>query len=124
MSKTEQYVSRRYLREKWDNLKWDMEKVIGVYDDGDDLLKALKYAVKKLKAEPQMVSFREGDKRLYVDPDYLVELYRMVRRDEIVRVIRCKDCKWIDLCKDPEHYEYKGANGFCSKGERKQEVDE
>lgn len=36
MSKTEQYVSRRYLREKWDNLKWDMEKVIGVYDDGDD----------------------------------------------------------------------------------------
>jgi hypothetical protein len=32
----EGYVSRRYLREKWDNLKWDMEKVIGVYDDGDD----------------------------------------------------------------------------------------
>ena len=31
-----QYVSRRYLREKWGNLKWDMEKVIGVYDDGDD----------------------------------------------------------------------------------------
>lgn len=74
--------------------------------------------------EPQMVSFREGDKRLYVDPDYLVELYRMVRRDEIVRVIRCKDCKWIDLCKDPEYYEYKGASGFCSKGERKDEVGE
>lgn len=36
MSKTERYVSRRYLREKWENLKWDMEKVIGVYDDGDD----------------------------------------------------------------------------------------
>lgn len=36
MSKTEWYVSRRYLREKWDNLKWDMEKVIGVYDDGED----------------------------------------------------------------------------------------
>lgn len=33
-------------------------------------------------------------------------------------VVRRKDCKWIDLCKDPEHYEYKGANGFCSKGER------
>ena len=39
-------------------------------------------------------------------------------------IIRCKDCKWIDLCKDPEHYEYKGANGFCSKGERKDEVEE
>lgn len=34
-------------------------------------------------------------------------------------VVQCKDCKWIDLCKDPEFYEYKGANGFCSKGERK-----
>lgn len=36
-------------------------------------------------------------------------------------IVRCKDCKWIDLCKDPEYYEYKGANGFCSKGERKDE---
>lgn len=35
-------------------------------------------------------------------------------------LVRCKDCKWIDLCKDPENYEYKGANGFCSKGERKE----
>lgn len=39
-------------------------------------------------------------------------------------VVRCKECKWIDLCKDPEHYEYKGANGFCSKGDRKDEVEE
>lgn len=30
------YVSRRYLREKWESLKWDMEKVIGVYDEGSD----------------------------------------------------------------------------------------
>ena len=39
---------------------------------------------------------------------------------DMVAVVRCRDCKWIDLCKDPEHYEYKGANGFCSKGERKE----
>lgn len=31
-----QYVSRRYLREKWEKLKWDMEKVVGVYEDGSD----------------------------------------------------------------------------------------
>lgn len=31
-----QYVSRRYLREKWEKLKWDMEEVIGVYDYRDD----------------------------------------------------------------------------------------
>ena len=31
------YVSRRYLNEKWDKLKWDMENVIGVYRrDGED----------------------------------------------------------------------------------------
>ena len=30
------YVSRRYLREKWDSLKWDVENVIGVYDEGSD----------------------------------------------------------------------------------------
>lgn len=31
-----QYVSRRYLREKWDKLKFDMENVVGVYDEGSD----------------------------------------------------------------------------------------
>lgn len=32
------YVSRRYLREKWEDLKWDMENIIRVYsDDGDDV---------------------------------------------------------------------------------------
>lgn len=30
------YVSRRYLREKWEGLKWDMEKVVGVYGEGTD----------------------------------------------------------------------------------------
>lgn len=42
---------------------------------------------------------------------------------EFVKVVRCKDCKWIDLCKDPEVYEYKGRNGFCSLGKRKDEVE-
>lgn len=31
-----QYVSRRYLKEKWEKLRVDMECVIGVYDDGPD----------------------------------------------------------------------------------------
>ena len=43
---------------------------------------------------------------------------------DLVPVVRCKDCKWIDLCKDPEYFEYKGANGFCSLGKRKDEVEE
>lgn len=27
------YVSRKYLKEKWDSLKWDMEKVVDVYNE-------------------------------------------------------------------------------------------
>ena len=30
------YVSRRYLREKWEGLKWDMEMVVRIYDEGSD----------------------------------------------------------------------------------------
>ena len=30
------YVSRKYLREKWESLKWDMEKVIDVYGEKTD----------------------------------------------------------------------------------------
>ena len=36
MGGASKYVSRRYLREKWDGIKWDMEKVLGVYDEGAD----------------------------------------------------------------------------------------
>ena len=25
------YVSRKYLREKWESLKWDMEKTLDIY---------------------------------------------------------------------------------------------
>lgn len=60
--------------------------------------------------------------------NHVVEYYsycvEWAKRKDMVEVVRCKDCKWIDLCKDPEHYEYKGANGFCSKGKRKDEVEE
>lgn len=35
---------------------------------------------------------------------------------EFVQVVRCKDCKWQELCK--KTLEYKGADGYCSKGER------
>ena len=35
---------------------------------------------------------------------------------EIVgEVVRCKDCKWKELCE--KTLEYKGADGYCSKGE-------
>lgn len=30
------YVSRRYLREKWRKVKWDMEKVLEVEDGAED----------------------------------------------------------------------------------------
>jgi hypothetical protein len=47
----------------------------------------------------------------------------VVGYEYVGRLVRCKDCKWIDLCKDPKFYEYKGANGFCSKGDQKDKVE-
>lgn len=36
------YVSRRYLREKWDSLKWDMEKVLDIYGgEGVDIFEKM-----------------------------------------------------------------------------------
>ena len=40
----------------------------------------------------------------------------IVGNKEFVQVVRCKDCKWQELCK--KTLEYKGADGYCSKGER------
>lgn len=45
------YVSRRYLNEKWEKLKWDMENVIGVNKDGSDNVaedsERVKYEIKE-----------------------------------------------------------------------------
>ena len=48
----------------------------------------------------------------------------VVGYEYVGRLVRCGNCKWKDLCKDPEFYEYKGASGFCSKGEQKDKVEE
>ena len=36
---------------------------------------------------------------------------------DAVPAVRCRDCKWNDLCR--ELHEYKGVNGFCSRGEQR-----
>ena len=40
---------------------------------------------------------------------------------DAVEVIRCKDCKWKELCEAA--LEYKGASGYCSKGERREDAE-
>lgn len=39
----------------------------------------------------------------------------------LVEVVRCKDCRWGHLCVFGQHL---GLDGFCSKGERKEQDDE
>lgn len=36
-------------------------------------------------------------------------------------IIRCKDCRWGHLCVFGQHI---GLDGFCSKGERKEQDDD
>lgn len=53
-----QYVSRRYLKEKWEKLRVDMECVIGVYDDGpDDVADAAK------RVSREMADFMDAIKK-------------------------------------------------------------
>nr|DAV04870.1 MAG TPA: hypothetical protein [Caudoviricetes sp.] len=35
---------------------------------------------------------------------------------DVAPVVRCKDCKWANLCNLGQRL---GLNGFCSEGERK-----
>lgn len=37
MGGANKYVSRRYLREKWDKLKWDMEHVVLAEGESDNV---------------------------------------------------------------------------------------
>lgn len=39
---------------------------------------------------------------------------------DAVEVVRCKDCRWGHLCVFGQHL---GLDGFCSKGERKEQDD-
>lgn len=38
---------------------------------------------------------------------------------DAVPIVRCKECKWEELCQ--KTLEYKGSDGYCSKGVRRDE---
>ena len=50
--------------------------------------------------------------------DTIVDLQPTV---DAVEVVRCKDCKWKELCE--QTLEYKGADGYCSRGERREDAE-
>ena len=65
-------------------------------------------ALSKLVGEPIEVFLRRLDLKLPPTVD-------------AVEVIRCKDCKWKELCQ--KTLEYKGVDGYCSKGERREDAE-
>ena len=75
--------------------------------------------------------------RLIVDIDSVIDLFECSDEDlyargtiedaiydgklksvDAVEVVRCKDCRWGHLCVFGQHL---GLDGFCSKGERKEQ---
>lgn len=61
--------------------------------------------------------------------DWADERYRGAMQDALcevlgapnidaVPVVRCGECKWVDVCKVNGHYN--GKNGFCSRGVREE----
>lgn len=56
-------------------------------------------------------------KIMYIDSEKLQELLANIEPVEFIPVVRCKDCEWCAICKVGQHL---GLDGFCSKGERKE----
>ena len=77
---------------------------------------------KYISTEYGLVNLRDGDWVIHLDPEVLAELYWEVQDGKLVRVIRCKDCKYYDAhwC---TYWEDMGMEhtDFCSKAERKED---
>ena len=43
-------------------------------------------------------------------------LWDDIQKAPVIDLVRCGECKWIDVCKVNGYYN--GKNGFCSKGKR------
>ena len=57
----------------------------------------------------------------YTADDIVVDVDREPTAEDVVKVVRCKDCAVQKICR------YKtglGENGFCSQGERREDNDE
>ena len=53
-------------------------------------------------------------------PIYWISYYDEDGNEIVVgKLVKCKDCKWKELCE--KTLEYKGADGYCSKGERRED---
>ena len=79
-----------------------------VWCDPDDET-VIYWSHKGLKAKPEDI--------FKADIDALILAYEKLQSGKATEVIRCKDCKWKELCEKVS--EYKGANGYCSRAERK-----
>ena len=61
----------------------------------------------------------DGYSYLEAPTDTFIDWVNAIPAANVVEVVRCRDCKWNDLCR--ELHEYKGVNGYCSRGERREE---
>jgi hypothetical protein len=54
------------------------------------------------------------------DFDAAFEELKSVKSDDVVKVVRCRDCRWHCNC-EIEHHGQFGPNSFCCAGERKED---
>ena len=58
-----------------------------------------------------------GESGIYADAyNDLAEDFYSIPATDVAPVVRCKDCKWANLCNLGQRL---GLNGFCSEGERR-----
>lgn len=55
-----------------------------------------------------------------LDKEEIIYFIEKTPTVDAVEVVRCKDCEWKEVCEI--NFEYKGADGYCSKGKRKDDA--
>ena len=81
-------------------------------------LKEMMIRVDKNRGEPEEDWFLYGFDEFVMALD-VIDLVKEMPTVDAVPVVRCKECKWKELCQ--KTLEYKGADGYCSRGERRDE---
>lgn len=84
---------------------------------------------KYIGTEYGLINLRDGDWVIHLDPEALAELYWEVQDEKLVRVVRCKDCRYYyeqprgfsPICELTRSRTEK--EGFCAWGERREDAD-
>lgn len=76
-----------------------------------------------------LIPFDGCERFLELSPDRIAELAEHLEKNDVIKVVRCKDCRYSDVygkncfCEyDPIETKSVSLNGYCSYGEKRDEI--